>query len=69
MFLPVDMKMRLSLLKALPDFLPKEGREELVPGSVYQLPGAFAIPVAFNPWTHARRQASQTSKWKIRKVK
>ena len=34
-FLPEDIKLRLSLLKVQPAFLPKEGREKLIWGSIY----------------------------------
>ena len=33
--LPEDIKVRVSLLKMQPAFLPKEGREELTSGSAY----------------------------------
>lgn len=44
-FLPEDIKLRLSLLKVPPASLPKEGKGELIGGSIHYLRGALAIAV------------------------
>lgn len=44
-FSPRKLKWTL-LLKVQPDLLPKDGRKELILGSIYQLLGAFAIAIA-----------------------